>query len=349
MSSNSYAPLLHVFRGDVLECIHFGAIAVCDPAGRLLASVGDADLLMYPRSSAKPFQVLPFVEMGGVEHFGLTDRELAIMCASHSGTDEHVRVVEAIQKKIGVKESDLLCGAHPPYHEATALAMRMRGEAFTPNRHNCSGKHTGMLAQAALRGISGENYIDPGHPVQQLIIQTFSEMTDVPVKDIHIGVDGCSAPVFAVPLRNSALAYARLADPSGLPEKRAAALRRIFRAMAANPDMVAGPERFDTLVMQVGGGSLVVKAGAEGFQGIALQPNTCWEGSPALGICFKIADGDQGQRARQITGVEVLRQLKALNAGQLQKMAEFDARPQYNWRRIEVGRYEPVFRLTLNQ
>ncbi len=346
MSTNPYAPLIHVTRGSVLECVHSGALVVCDPSGRIIASVGDPDLVMYPRSSAKPFQVLPFVEMGGVEHFGLTERELAIMCASHSGTDEHVRLVEGIQKKIGVTESDLLCGAHPPYHDDSALAMRMRGEAFTPNRHNCSGKHTGMLAQAALRGLSGESYIDPAHPVQQLIIQAFSEMTDVPVKDIHIGVDGCSAPVFAVPLRNSALAYARLADPSGLPEKRAAALRRIFKAMAANPDMVAGPQRFDTLVMQVAGGKLVAKAGAEGFQGIGLLPGACGTGSSALGICFKIADGDQGQRARQITGVEVLRQLKALDAQQLSAMAEFDARPQYNWRHIEVGRLEPVFKLS---
>jgi L-asparaginase II len=202
-----------------------------------------------------------------------------------------------------------------------------------------------MLAQAALRGLSKENYIDPQRPVQQLIIQTFSEMTGVPVKDIPIGVDGCSAPVFAVPLYNAAFALARLADPSALSEKRAAACRRIFRAMAANPDMVAGPDRWDTLAMTAANGKVVTKAGAEGYQGISILPGALGPNSPALGITFKIADGDSGGRARPLVGTEVLRQLGALDEIALKKLAAFDARPQYNWRKVPVGRLETAFKL----
>lgn len=343
-----HVPLLEVTRGDVVESLHFGSIAVVDATGRLVASVGDADLFMYPRSSAKPFQTLPLVEMGGVEHFGLTERELALTCASHSGTDDHVQVAASIQKKIGVTENQLLCGAHYPYYEPRAREMMRTGEVPTPNRNNCSGKHSGMLAQCQLRGLPTEDYINPQHPVQQTIFRTFAEMCDYPVEKLAIGMDGCSAPVFAAPLRNVALAYARLCDPIGLTDGRAAACRKIVRAMTQHPDMVAGPERFDTLVMQRGAGRIVAKAGAEGYQGIGLMPGALGPGSPALGIAFKIADGDQGQRARTIVAIELLRQIGAIGEEDVAAMDFLAARPVRNWRKFAVGQHRPVFELRLN-
>ncbi len=245
MTYPNYQPLVEVTRGPIVESIHCGAIAVVDARGRVLASAGDPEIVTYPRSTAKPIQVLPFVELGGPRHFSLNERELAILCASHSGTDDHFNVVSGIQAKIGVSERDLLCGVHDPMDKPTAIALRKRGEEPTPNRHNCSGKHTGMLAQAMLRGLPKEEYIDPRHPVQQLIIKVFGEMTDMPVEQIGIGIDGCSVPVFALPLHNMALAFARLADPSSLAPERAAACRQITHAMMAHPDMVAGPGRFE--------------------------------------------------------------------------------------------------------
>jgi L-asparaginase II len=165
------------------------------------------------------------------------------------------------------------------------------------------------------------------------------------VEDVLVGTDGCSAPTFAVPLYNAALAFARLCDPSGLPEKRAAALRRIFHAMTTNPDMIAGPGAFDTRLMQVGAGKIVVKGGAEGYQAIGLAPGALGPGSPALGITYKIMDGDTSGRARPVTALAVLRQLGALNDPQRTELAGFDARPLYNWRHLEVGVIRPVIQL----
>ncbi len=340
MKYPQYAPLIEVWRGSVMESIISGAVAVVNPQGDLVYGYGDVDAVTYLRSTAKPLQVLPFVEAGGVEAFGLTDRELALLCASHSGTDEHVAVVREIQRKIGVQESDLLCGAHMPYDPATAEEMIRRGEKPTPYRHNCSGKHTGMLASAMLNGFEKEEYLRFDHPVQQLILQTVAEMSDVPVEKIHLGVDGCSAPVFAIPLRNAALAMARLADPGGLPPRRAAACRKIVRAMTGHPFMVAGPDRFDTLVMELAEGRIFAKAGAEGYQGMGLV------GENPLGITFKIADGDQGGRARPMAATEILRQLGALSAGQLAQLAAFDLRPNTNWRKLVVGEFKAAFQLT---
>ena len=281
--TNTYEPVFELTRGKIVESIHFGAAAVVDAHGQLLARLGDPHLVTFLRSSAKPFQVLPFIERAGQEKFGLTQREIALMCSSHSGTDEQVETVKGMQAKIGVKVSDLLCGTHYPLHEPTADAMKLRGELPTAYRHNCSGKHTGMLAHARLLAAPLENYLDFDHPVQKNILQAFAEMCEVPVESVELGIDGCSAPNFAVPLYNAALAFARLCDPHDQSQSRAAACRTISSAMITHPDMVGGPGRFDTALMRAGKGFILVKGGAEGFQSIGLLPGALGAGSPGVG------------------------------------------------------------------
>jgi L-asparaginase II len=345
MTTETYPALVELTRGPLVESIHFGALAVVDAQGSLIASYGSPDLVANLRSSAKPFQALPLIEAGGAERFGLTDREISLMCASHAGTDDHVAVLKGIQQKLGVREEDLLCGWHPPMDEPTAEAMLVRGEKPTFNRHNCSGKHTGMLAQALLANQPLDDYLNTDHVIQKTILRTFAEMLDLPVEEVLIGIDGCSAPTFAATLRAGAYGYARLADPSGLPAPRANALQRICQAMMAHPDMVSGPERFDTRLMEVGAGKIVAKGGAEGYQAIGLLPGALGPGSPGVGITYKIMDGDQGGRARPVVGMAILRQLGVLNDQQLADLKAFDARPIYNWRKLEVGEIRPTFTL----
>ncbi len=343
MTYENYVPVVEVTRGPIVESVHFGAAVVVDAAGQVLAAVGDPQTRAYLRSSAKPFQALPFVEMGGVERFNLSDRELALMCASHHGTDEHVRVVTGMQEKIGIEESDMLCGSHEPADKATWRAMVLRGEQPTPRRHNCSGKHTGMLAHAVMRGFPKADYINPQHPIQQTILQTFAEMTGMEAGQVVVGIDGCSVPTFAIPLYNTALGFARVADPSRLPERRANALRHIFHAMSTFPEMISGPDGFDTVLMQAGAGKIVSKGGAEGYQGIAVAPGALSPNSPGLGIAFKISDGDGSDRARPMVALALLKQLGLLSATEVERMAKFDQRKLYNFRRLEVGEIRPCF------
>jgi len=345
MTDSSYTPVIEATRGAIVESIHFGAAAVVDVHGKLLASVGDPATVTYLRSTAKPFQALPFIERGGAEKYGLVDREIALMCSSHSGTDEHVKVVESIQKKVGVSESDLLCGTHPPIHEPTYLDLVRKGLEPTPNRHNCSGKHTGMLAHALMRELSKVDYINPKHPVQVTILQALAEMFQMDAQQVVVGIDGCSVPTFAVPLRQAALGYARLCDPADLPSKRAEACQRITRAMSTNPDMVGGPGRFTTRIMEVGRGAWVAKSGAQGYLGIGLKPGTLGAGTPGIGIALKISDGDGENRAVSTLAVEVLRQLGALSTDQVKELADYDTRPIYNWRKLLAGELRPCFKL----
>jgi L-asparaginase II len=343
-----YQPIFELTRGRIVESIHFGAAAVVDAQGQLLAAVGDPQAVTFLRSSAKPFQALPFIERGGHEKFGFTPREIALTCASHSGTDEHVQVIKSMQAKIGVTVDDLLCGLHYPIHEASADAMKVRGELPTPYRHNCSGKHTGMLAHAKLRGLPTADYVDFHHPIQESILQAFAEMCGLPAEQVELGIDGCSAPNFAVPLYNAALGYARLCQPDGLTPERATACQTITSAMMAHPDMVGGPERFDTVLMRVGNGKIVVKGGAEGYQSVGLLPGALGPASPGIGIAIKISDGDPTDRARHGVALAILQALGALDEAQLAQMAAFGpAKKLYNYRKLNVGESRPAFKLKL--
>ncbi len=353
--SNRFLPLFEVTRGQIVESIHFGAIAVVDSQGKTLYSYGDPQTVAFLRSSAKPFQALPFFERGGPEHFGLTQKEQALICASHEGSDEHVHTAESIQAKAGIHESDLQCGVHMPSDAAAYQALIGRGEKPTPNRNNCSGKHSGMLAYARLRGLPLETYLSTSHPVQQDILSTFAEMCDYPRDKVELGIDGCSAPNFAVPLCNAALGYARLCDPRDLSEVRARACRSITSAMTAYPHMVSGEGKFDTRVMQVGQGRIVCKGGAEGYLALGLMPGVLGAASPGVGITFKVADGDLSirnidlesrNRVRPAVTLEILRQTGALSEAQLQDLAEFGPTlPVKNHRGIVVGEERPAFEL----
>ncbi len=348
-------PLFEVTRGGIVESIHYGSMAVVDSNGQLLASYGDPHTVAFLRSSAKPFQAIPFVEHGGVEHFAFTARELAISCASHEGSDMHVQTVEAMQKRIGIEDSRLQCGAHLPGDVAAFKNLILNNESPTPNRNNCSGKHTMMLAYAKMRGLPLENYLDPDHPIQRDILASFSDVCLIPPQEISLGIDGCSAPNFAVPLFNAALGMARLCDPRELTEARANACKKITSAMTSHPEMVSGPGEFDCELMNIGGGKIVCKRGAEGFQIVGLLPGALRNDSPGIGIALKVSDGDASRmnaeleshfRVRPAVMLEALRQLGALSTKQEQALSAFGpVLPVKNHRGIVTGQSRPVFEL----
>jgi len=339
-------PLFHTTRGEVVESIHFGAIAIVEPSGALFAWYGDPALVTFLRSSAKPFQAIPLVEMGGIDQFQMTGDELAITCASHSGTDIHLKTIHNLQQKIGITESDLLCGTHEPFDLASRALLRDQGKRPSQNHHNCSGKHTGMLGQAKLLRVDPEGYTEPDHPVQIQIRSTFAEMCEMETAHIQIGRDGCSVPTFAVPLCNAAWGWAHLASPENLPKTRRAACQQITTAMRKYPFYLAGPGRLDTRLIQIGAGRLISKAGAEAFQAAGIFKDAIAPGSPALGIAIKISDGDQANRARRAVLIEVLRQLGMLTTEQLLQLGDIGPILEIkNQRQITTGEGKPCFQL----
>ncbi|MBI5943749.1 MAG: asparaginase [Chloroflexi bacterium] len=346
-------PILELTRGGVVESTHFGSIAIVDSKGNLLHSQGDPHTVAFLRSSAKPFQALPFVEQGGVEHFGFTQSELAISCASHETSQMHLDTVTAMQKKIDIEEGNLQCGPHLPGDSKKLRQVIKEDIKPTPNFNNCSGKHTAMLAFAKMRRLPLENYLAFEHPIQKDILKTFSEMCGIEMDKIQLGIDGCSAPNFAVPLINAALGMARICDPHELSEARAAACRKITAAMSAHPEMVSNHGEFDCELMKVGAGKVVTKRGAEGFQIIGIMPGIISE--YGAGIAFKVTDGDKSSmnddlesstRVRPAVTLEILRQLKVLNEAQLLSLAKFGPEKILkNYAGLVTGKSRPVFKL----
>jgi L-asparaginase II len=324
--------LVEVTRGGTVESRHRGSVAVVRADGTLVGAVGDSDALIFLRSAAKPFQLAPFVASGRFDGYGFGNatEALAIMAASHSGEDRHVRTVQALLRQGGLSREVLQCGVHPPYDVETAQRLLRDGEPLTPLRHNCSGKHAGMALHAKAAGWEVERYWHPDSPIQQLALETIARVADMDVGDIRTGTDGCGVVTFALPLRGLALAYARLADPSGCDDPALrGALERIRDAMMAHPELVAGERRrFDTALMRTCPGSLVAKGGAEGVHAVgALAGQAGSRRDGALGVALKVEDGDAARRAASTASCAVLRQLGILDEGGLERLAEYASPP----------------------
>ncbi len=321
-------------------------MAVVAPDGSPIASVGDPEHFIFLRSSAKPFQLAPFVASGRFDEYQLGDDALAVMAASHSGEDQHVRLVQEILRRAGLTSTVLHNQVHPPFDTETAQRLIRDGEQPTVLRGNCSGKHAGMVLFAKASGWPIDDYWQPDHPVQRMALEAVSALSDVPVEAIVQATDGCGVVTFGMPLRGLALAYARLADPSAIadPPLRAA-LTRIRDAMIAHPELVAGARRrIDTALMRSGGGALVAKGGAEGVGAIGLLASAPG-GWPPAGIALAIEDGGAASRAVNVVSCEVLRQGAALTDDQLRGLSDF-ARPMIRDPRGEpAGEIRPVFSL----
>lgn len=343
--------LVEVTRGDRVESVHRGSIVVAAPDGALLAAVGDPDQFIFWRSSAKPFQLAPFVASGRFDEYDLGPEALAIMAASHSGEDRHVRLVQEILRRSGLTSAVLHNQVHPPYDSETALRLVRDGEKPTVLRGNCSGKHAGMVLFARASGWPTDGYWEAEHPVQQQALQTVSALSDVPVEEIATAVDGCGVITFGTPLRGLAVAFARLADPSAVadPPLRAA-LVRIRDAMMANPELVAGERRrIDTALMRAMPSRVVSKGGAEGVLAMGLPPGALTArtrfGDGPMGVAAKIEDGNLARRAGDVASIEVLRQLGLLADPLPQRLVEFASPPIVDPRGERTGDVRAAFTL----
>jgi L-asparaginase II len=211
LPNQSFSPMVEVTRGERVESLHRGAIAVVDARGHLVGSWGNPAEPVYLRSSAKPFQALALVCSGAADAFGITEEELAVVCGSHSGEPHHVQLVRSVLQKAGLDESALRCGIHPPFDPGVRRALALAGEEPNPLHNNCSGKHAGMLAAARHLGLSTADYVEPEHDIQIAIRGLLAFLAGLETEEVGVAVDGCAVPTFHVPLRGFALAMARLA------------------------------------------------------------------------------------------------------------------------------------------
>jgi L-asparaginase II len=326
VAADAHVPLAEVVRGGAVESVHYGAVAVVERDVHVLHHAGEPHALSFTRSSLKPLQALPFAAGGGIERFGFSPAQVALMCASHSGEPRHVAGVADMLRRCGCSAADLQCGTHAPgFYDA-------RGEVpppppYSPLQHNCSGKHAAMLAYCVHHNEPTGDYLAFDHPLQAAIRRSVATFTGVVEGRLVAGIDGCSAPNYAVPLATLARAFARLASPDDDPDYGAAP-RQLAAAMMAHPEMVSGERRSDLALMQAGRGDWVAKIGAEGVQAIGVR-------SRGLGIAVKVADGQK--RGLYPALVAVLEQLGLVDAAARTILAPWARRVVRNYRGLETG------------
>jgi L-asparaginase II len=320
--------LVEVTRGPKVESRHHGALVVCDSSGARLAAIGDVVQAVFPRSAIKGLQALPLVETGAADRYGLTDAEIALACASHSGEPDHVATAAGMLAKAGRDATCLECGVHWP-REPHGYKLAARGEAPGQLHNNCSGKHSGFICTACAAGEDPKGYIGFDHPVQVRIRDVLQDICDTRLDRSGAGIDGCSIPTYAIPLDGLATAFARFGSGERLSSDRKLAAARIRAAVAASPFHVAGSGRFDTEVMQLLGAQVFVKTGAEGVHCAALP-------SLGLGVALKCADG--AARAAQALMAAAIIGLLDLDITRVKPLRNLATPTLRNWNGIEVGR-----------
>ena len=330
------AVIAYQYRGDLVDQIHRGHIAVTDHTGRILWKLGDPERLTFARSSAKPLQAIPVAESGALEHYGITPQELAVICSSHNGEPFHVKAVESILHKAGLSPDQLCCGSEYPMYVPAEDALKIAGIPRAPIYCDCSGKHAGMLITARHLGESLEGYTALEHPVQQRILSVFAEMCGVETSDVQLAVDGCGVPVHALPLYRLAQGYARMSLPTLFDPTRAAALRRITSAMTAHPEMVAGTDRICTQLMAAFGDRIFCKSGASAFYAVGIKDK-------GIGIALKMEDGASSIVPYAI--LSVLTQLGVITPEEACSLPRYHDKNLYNNHHAVVGRTELAFQL----
>jgi L-asparaginase II len=327
--------LANVIRGETVESVHCGHLIVIDGSGATILSLGSPDTVTFFRSACKAFQAIPFITSGAADELGYSEEEIALACSSHSGEARHVRVAQLMLERAGLSEAHLRCGTHLPFNEKEAERMQRAGEYPTQLHNNCSGKHAAMLAFAKHSGADLATYDLPENPVQLAILETIALFAEVPLSEIKIGIDGCAAPNFALPVSAMAKSFLNLiSPPESFPRDVREACGRIVSAMTNFPELIGGNERLDTMLMLAAPGKLISKVGADGVWLCGGLPSEKYP--RGLAIAMKIEDGDD-KRARPVVAVEILKQLGILSSDALPELSPM---PIKNRRGDVVGRVE---------
>jgi len=316
-------PVLETWRGGILENAHLGHAVICDANG-IVHTWGNPKAVIFPRSSAKMLQALPLIETGAAAARGLSDAQLALACASHDGADLHVGMAGRWLADLGLGESDLRCGAHEPYDQTERDRLIRAGEKPCQLHNNCSGKHTGFLT-VTQHLKAGPEYNEIDHPLQKAIRAVTEETTGETVAGW--GVDGCSAPNFAMTVEGLAQAMATYATAREGHGVRESAMNRLTRAMARHPELVAGEGQPCTDLMRAMNGRVAVKGGADGVY-VAIVPER------GLGIALKIVDGNARAKVAAIAALlEKIGVLDPAHPAAVKRMNPV----LHNWRNLETG------------
>ncbi len=310
--------LVEVLRGSIVESRHRGAVFVCGPDGKAVLEIGDTARPVFPRSAVKAIQALPLIETGAADAYGLGKRELALACASHTGEAMHTELAASMLARADLDHTALECGSHWPFDHDAFVALARSGDEPTALCNNCSGKHAGFLCTCVHGGIDPRGYVAAGHPSQEMVRTTMQDVTGAVHDAGNAAIDGCSIPTYAVPLKNLALGFSRMATGVGLAPERASAARRLLDACMAEPLLVSGTGKADVVLMQAAPGRIFTKVGAEGVYCAAV---------PELGLGIALKCDDGAERGTETMVAAVLAKLLAADGEVAARLSEIAHAP----------------------
>jgi len=329
--------LVEVLRGNRVESAHRGMAAVVDGAGKTVFAVGDVDRPVFPRSACKAMQALPLVESGAADAYGFGNKELALASSSHSGEPEHVALAASMLKAAGRGEADLECGAHWSSEQKVLIEQARTLDKPNQLHNNCSGKHSGFICACCHTDRDPKGYATFEHPLQAEIRDKMRDLTGTLLDRDNCGIDGCSIPTYAVPLRSLAHGFAKMATGEGIGAERAKASRRIIEACMAEPFYVAGTGRACTALMEAAPGRIFAKTGAEGVFCAAI---------PEQGVAIAVKCDDGHSRASEAMVAAVLSRFFGKDDAIRARLAAMATVQMHNWNGMHVGDIRATAALT---
>lgn len=327
--------LVEEYRGELLECVHRGYICCVNEDGQVVYSIGDPGFVTFMRSSAKPIQAIPLIKRGIDTKYNLSDKEITVMTGSHRAEPFHVTALESIMDKVQIDEDELIClPTYPLSMNAKEEILRNGGEKRRIY-HNCSGKHMGILTLCTDMNCDKREYWNTNSPAQQEILSHISMMSEYPREQIKIGTDGCGVPVFAMPMKNLAMAYMKMACPDTIVDRLTRdAVIKLTKLMNENYEMVSGTDLICSLLLM--DNNIVAKGGAKGVYCFGLRDER-------LGFSIKIIDGSEEEWPLIVASI--LEQINYKNKDTIDRLKRVFPRVIVNDNNKEVG--ESIVRFKL--
>lgn len=327
--------LIEEYRGELLECVHRGYICCVNEDGQVVYSIGDPGFVTFMRSSAKPIQAIPLIKRGIDTKYNLSNKEITVMTGSHRAEPFHVTALESIMDKVKIDEDELIClPTYPLSMNAKEEILRNGGEKRRIY-HNCSGKHMGILTLCTDMNCDKREYWNINSPAQQEILSHISIMSEYPREQIKIGTDGCGVPVFAMPMKNLAMAYMKMACPDTIGDELTRdAVIKLTKLMNENYEMVSGTDLICSLLLM--DDNIVAKGGAKGVYCFGLRDER-------LGFSIKIIDGSEEEWPLIVASI--LEQINYKNKDTIDRLKKIFPRVIVNDNNKEVG--ESIVRFKL--
>ena len=317
-----------ITRGKTLESLHEIKCYIGSLNGKTIFSTNNEKDVIFPRSSIKIFQGIPFSASNAIKLYNLNKKQIALSCSSHCGENFHIRELKNWLKKVNLKISDLKCGIHNPIHQQSSNKLYLSGRQPNQIYNNCAGKHLAMLTSCIVNNFPIKNYVDFDHPHQKNIRKVFSKFTEHIISKKHYGIDGCSAPQYAFTIKNLGKALSNLLNSYNGNFEYSENIQTMINAILDNPKFIGGSNNLDSNLIKISNRNIFCKGGAEGvFLFVHLKKEI-------FGI-LKVKDGNE--RALSSTMYALLKKFKILTKEELNQFNSWNTTNMYNHAKIKIG------------